>query len=90
MLLPTVLATIPGHRRPQERLYGWEYLLLFSILAILSNAPSYRKIHRFIETRLSQLNTPAECTGSGRRYTPRSTTPWGGWTPLQSACSGPS
>ena len=55
MLLPTVLAAIPGHRRPQERLYGWECLLLFSILAILSNAPSYRKIHRFIEISIPSI-----------------------------------
>jgi hypothetical protein len=56
MLLPTFLAAIPDHRRPQGRLYGLEHLLLFSILAILSDATSYRKIQRFIEARLSQLN----------------------------------
>jgi len=56
MLLLTFLATIPDHRRPQGRFYGLEHLLLFSILAILSNATSYRKIQRFIEARLSQLN----------------------------------
>ena len=56
MLLPTFLATIPDHRRPQGRLYGLEHLLLFSILAILSHATSYRKIQRFIDVRLPQLN----------------------------------
>lgn len=56
MLLPTFLATIPDHRRPQGRLYGLEHLLLFGILAILSNATSYRKIQRFIDARLPQLN----------------------------------
>ena len=56
MLLPTFLATISDHRRPQGRLYGLEHLLLFGILAILSNATSYRKIQRFIDARLPQLN----------------------------------
>ena len=56
MLLPAFLATIPDHRRPQGRRYGLEHLLLFSILAILSNATSYRKIQRFIDARLPQLN----------------------------------
>ena len=56
MLLPTFLAAIPDHRRPQGRRYGLEHLLSFSILAILSDATSYRKIQRFIEARLSQLN----------------------------------
>mgnify|MGYP000967680004 CR=1 FL=1 len=56
MLLPTFLAAIPDHRRPQGRLYGLEHLLLFSILAILSDATSYRKIQRFIDARLPQLN----------------------------------
>ena len=56
MLLPTFLATIPDHRRAQGRVYRLEHLLLFSILAILSDATSYRKIQRFIHARLSQLN----------------------------------
>jgi len=56
MLLPTFLAAIPDHRRPQGRLYGLEHLLLFSILAILSDATSYRKIQRFIDARLPPLN----------------------------------
>src|SRR5512144_726352 len=56
MLLPTFLATIPDHRRPQGRLYAWGPLLLFSILAILSDAKSYRKIQRFIQARLPQLS----------------------------------
>lgn len=56
MPLPTFLATIPDRRRPQGWLYGLEHLLLFSILAILSNATSYRKIQRFIDARLPQLH----------------------------------
>lgn len=37
-----------------------EHLLLFSILAIQSNATSYRKIQRFIAVRLLQLNALCE------------------------------
>ena len=44
MLLPTFLAAIPDHRRPQGRLYALGPLLLFSILAILSDAKSYRNL----------------------------------------------
>ena len=39
MLLKTCLSTIPDHRRVQGRLYALEYLLLLSILAILSDPP---------------------------------------------------
>jgi hypothetical protein len=65
MLLPTFLAAIPDHRRPQGRLYGLEHPLLSGILAILSDATSYRKIQRFIEARLSPLN--ALCGLHGKR-----------------------
>ena len=56
MLLATFLAAIPDHRRPQGRLYDLEHLLVFSILAILSNVTSYsyRTIQRFIYARLAQ------------------------------------
>lgn len=57
MRLKTCLSTIPDHRRAQGRLYALEYLLLFSILAILSDATSYRKLQRFIQARLERLNT---------------------------------
>ena len=56
MLLPTFLAAIPDHRRAQGRRYGLEHVLLFSMLAILSDATSYRKIQRFIAARLPRLN----------------------------------
>ncbi len=56
MFLPTFLAAIPDHRRAQGRRYRLEHVLLFSILAILSDATSYRKIQRFIAARLPQLN----------------------------------
>ncbi|MDG4554478.1 MAG: ISAs1 family transposase [Candidatus Competibacter sp.] len=47
---------IPDHRRPQGRRYRLEHVLLFSILAILSDASSYRKIQRFIAARLLRLS----------------------------------
>src|SRR5512143_3090833 len=56
MLLTTWLSTVPYHRRLQGRLYRVEHILLFSILAVLSNATSYRKIERFIQARLPRLN----------------------------------
>src|SRR5512135_3922670 len=56
MLLTTWLSAIPDPRRPQGRVYGVEHILLFSILAVLSNATSYRKIERFIQARLPRLN----------------------------------
>ena len=55
MLLKTWLSAVPDHRRPQGRLYGLEHLLLFSILAVLSDATSYRQIERFIQARLPRL-----------------------------------
>lgn len=65
MRLPTFRAAMPDHRRPQGRWYGLEHLLLLSMLAILSDATSYRKIPRFIDARLPQLN--ALCGGQRRR-----------------------
>lgn len=56
MCLTTCLSAIPDHRRPQGRWYGLEHLLWFSILAVLSNATSYRQIARFIQARLPRLN----------------------------------
>jgi hypothetical protein len=43
--------------------YGLEQILLLSLLAVLSNATSYRKIERFIQARLPRLK--AWC---GRRW----------------------
>src|SRR5512144_2048982 len=55
MLLTTWLSAVLAHRRPQGRGYGLEHILLFSILAVLSNATSYRQIERFIQARLPRL-----------------------------------
>jgi predicted transposase YbfD/YdcC len=42
------LCRIKDHRREQGKRYKLEHILLFSILAILSSADSYRKIQKFI------------------------------------------
>jgi len=51
------LAVIPDPRRPQGRMYDLSAVLLFSILAVLSGATSYRKIASFIAARRERLNT---------------------------------
>ena len=50
------LSAVPDHRRPQGRLYELGALLLFSILAALSGANSYRKIALFIHAHRLRLN----------------------------------
>ena len=47
-MLQSFLFEIKDHRRKQGLRYQQGYILLFSILAILSGAVSYRKIHQFI------------------------------------------
>jgi len=49
------LATIPDPRRAEGKLYQLPYVLLFSILAIVSGANSYRGMHSFIEVHLAPL-----------------------------------
>jgi len=56
LLLKTCLSSIPDHRRAQGKGYDLSHLLLFSILAVLAGATSYRKIQRFIHARREQLN----------------------------------
>ena len=51
----SLLATINDPRRAEGKLYKLQYILLFSILAIVSGANSYRTIHTFIETHLRKL-----------------------------------
>ena len=55
-MLESFLFQIPDHRRGQGRMYGLGHILLFSILAILSGATSYRKIHTFIKVNYEELN----------------------------------
>jgi len=55
-MLKNFLCGIKDHRRKQGKRYDLEHILLFSILAILSGAISYRKIHKFIVARYDILN----------------------------------
>ena len=55
-MLKSFLSKIKDHRRKQGRRYELEHILLFSILAILSGADSYRKVQKFIETHYERLN----------------------------------
>ncbi len=55
-MLKSFLSKIKDHRRKQGQRYELEHMLLFSILAILSGATSYRKIHKFIEAHYDRLN----------------------------------
>ena len=65
VLLKTYLPLIPDPRRSQGKRYDLPHVLLFSLLAILSGATSYRKIQRFIHARREQLN--ALCGVSWKR-----------------------
>ena len=56
------LLPIPDPRRAQGKLYDLPHLLLFSILAVMSGATSYRRIHQFIRTHQARLNEAFGCT----------------------------
>lgn len=51
-----LLSQIPDSRRAQGRKWQLGPVLLATILAVLSGATSYRKVHRFIETHRKPLN----------------------------------
>lgn len=55
-MLESFLFQIVDHRRGQGRRYELGHILLFSILAILSGATSYRKIHTFICVHYAALD----------------------------------
>jgi len=55
-MLESFFFQIEDHRRSQGRRYELGHILLFSTLAILSGATSYRKIHTFISVRYDSLN----------------------------------
>lgn len=54
-MLSTFLQKLPDKRRRQGQMYDMGHLLLFSVLAILSGAGSYRKIHTFIKSKMKIL-----------------------------------
>ena len=55
-MLESFLFKITDHRRNQGRRYELGHILLFTILAILSGADSYRKVQKFIVTHYDTLN----------------------------------
>jgi predicted transposase YbfD/YdcC len=55
------LLPIPDHRRAQGKLYDLPHRLLFSSLAVMSGATSYRRIHQFIRTHQARLNEVFGC-----------------------------
>lgn len=54
-MLITILRELPDFRRSQGRMYDLPHLILFSILAIASNAVSYRQIETLITTHFETL-----------------------------------
>ena len=56
MQLKTHFSPIPNHRRSQGRMYDLGHLLLFSVLAVVSGATSYRKVQRFMNAHRERLN----------------------------------
>ena len=54
--LASCLASIPDRRRAEGKMYGQVGVILFSIIAMLSGARSYRQIHTLIDRRLAILN----------------------------------
>lgn len=55
-MLYDLLFKIKDHRRGQGRRYLLGHILFFSILAILSGATSYRKVHAFIKANYALLD----------------------------------
>jgi len=55
-MLASFLFKVKDHRRKQGRQYQLGHILLFSILAIVSGAESYRKVHAFIEAHYTELD----------------------------------
>ncbi len=52
-----LLADVPDPRRGQGQIYKLRYILLFSILAIVTGCNSYRGITTFIDVHRQKLNT---------------------------------
>jgi len=55
-MLESFLFQVTDHRRKQGRRYELGHILLFTILAILSDADSYRKVQKFIVAHYDILN----------------------------------
>ena len=66
-----LLAEIEDPRRAEGKLYRLPHVLLFSILAVMAGANSYRGIHSFVEVHLAGLK---ESFGLAWRRAPAYTT----------------
>ena len=55
-VLLAALAEVPDPRRAQGQRYSMSHLLLFSVLAALTGATSYKKIIAFIALQRERLN----------------------------------
>jgi hypothetical protein len=55
-MLESFLFKVKDHRRKQGRRYELGHILLFTILAILSGADSYRKVQKFMVAHYDPLN----------------------------------
>jgi len=66
-VLLAVLAEVPDPRRAQGQRYSMGHLLLFSVLAVLAGATSYKKIIAFIALQRERLNA---VFGAGFRRAP--------------------
>ena len=54
--LLSILNSLPDHRRAEGKRFGLSGVVLFSILAMVCGARSYRQIHAMIAARLDVLN----------------------------------
>lgn len=54
--LLSIFGEIPDPRRGQGKMYPLAPILLFTVLAMLSGAVSYRQVHAFIKAHLDRLN----------------------------------
>jgi len=54
--LLTLFRQLPDPRRDQGKMYPLAPILLFTVLAMLAGARSYRQVHAFIQTHLDRLN----------------------------------
>jgi len=59
-MIITFLKDLKDFRRGQGRMYQAEFVILFSIMAILSNSKSYRDISRFISKHFEILKSDFE------------------------------
>ncbi|WP_173982231.1 transposase family protein, partial [Magnetospirillum sp. SS-4] len=54
--LLSLFSQVSDPRRGQGKMYPLAPILLFTVLAMLAGARSYRQVHGFIRTHLSRLN----------------------------------